>query len=244
MNEKKSFWKKLVHILKKLLMTTFIFVILFCLWGRVCTAPIVIIDKIDDLKQIREIINTNLIKEVDSYIKSYAPESMLSAEQLVGLCDMFQFDLKLAMSQAHIESHFGTKGRAVETNSVFNVGTYDNGRIMYTYNEPNESIEPYISLMKNYYLVDTINVDNLLYNKFVNYKGKRYSTSKLYEKKLIEIMDVISNQTDIDRLLSKRQECDSLIKALEPKKQINVEPQIYFAFNNIYRSIDLNTENY
>ena len=235
MNERKLFWKIFVYRLIKILMTSLLVVIMFFSFSKVCIAPNeVFVDKKFIFKQIREMINNSLSKEVDLYIKKYAPESILSANQLVEICDMFEFDLKLGMAQGHLESHFGTRGRAAETNSVFNVGTYDDGRVLYTYEEPNESIEPYVFLVKNYYLVDSTSVDDLLYDRFVNFKGKRYSTSRSYERKLLKIMDIISQETDIDRLLSQRKDCDDSVRVLMgyPEKRKEIESQYYLTDNN------------
>ena len=59
-----------------------------------------------------------------------------------------------------VESHYATKGTAKKTNSVFNVGAYDghsarkqikNG---FGYDNPNDSIEPYLILITSNYLVN------------------------------------------------------------------------------------------
>jgi flagellum-specific peptidoglycan hydrolase FlgJ len=123
-------------------------------------------------------------------MKSIAPTEKLNAALLVELCSKYEIDITLVIAQAILESHIGTKGRAVETNSVWNVGTYDNGVIHYTYSHPNESIEPYLKLVKERYLIkitargDTLQreVKNLIADRgYVNYQGKRYATNPTYE---------------------------------------------------------------
>lgn len=142
-----------------------------------------------------------LVSQVDAYIKKYAEDSKLSAERLVEICDLYVFDLKLVLAQGHLESHFGTKGKAAKTNSVFNVGTYDDGTILYRYKNPNLSIEPYVQLLKTRYLTrDKTEVDLLQWNKFRDINGKRYASCRSYEQRLTEIISIVSQTTDIDSL--------------------------------------------
>lgn len=143
--------------------------------------------------KVREYSEEKLIQEVDTYIKSIAPTTKLNSTMLVRLCGQYQIDLTLVIAQAILESHLGTKGMAAQTNSVWNVGTYDNGKIHYTYKDPNESIEPYLRLIKERYLIkitaqgDTLQreIRSLIADRgYVNYEGKRYATSPTYENLL------------------------------------------------------------
>ena len=104
---------------------------------------------VDELKtQMR----TLLVREVDNYINEQAPESELSPEYLVDKCIEYNTDIIFVLSQAILESHFGTRGKAAHTNSVWNVGTYDDGQILYTYETPDESLEPYLKLVNEKYI--------------------------------------------------------------------------------------------
>jgi flagellum-specific peptidoglycan hydrolase FlgJ len=145
------------------------------------------------ISKVRNYSEEKLIQEVDVYMKSIAPTEKLSATLLVQLCEKYEIDITLVIAQAILESHIGTKGRAAQTNSVWNVGTFDNGVIHYTYTSPNESIEPYLKLVKERYLIkitaqgDTLQRDigNLIADRgYVNYEGKRYATSPTYENLL------------------------------------------------------------
>jgi flagellum-specific peptidoglycan hydrolase FlgJ len=120
-----------------------------------------------------------------------APETQLSGAELLALCDEYDMDLFFVLAQGQLESHFGTRGLASKTNSVFNVLAYD-GR---TYNQickngkyenPNHSIEPYIKLLKTKYLVNGRTVDDLLKN-FVDVSGHRYASDPKYERTLRSI---------------------------------------------------------
>jgi hypothetical protein len=93
---------------------------------------------------------------------------------------------------------------AAKTNSVFNVGTYDNGTILYTYKDPNHSVEPYMRLLRTKYLVGK-EISNLLNESFVDINGKRYATNITYEEKLINICDKIEARTKIDSLIQVRE---------------------------------------
>ena len=147
-----------------------------------------------ETKQIKQ----NLINEVDNYIKNYSPTSKLSGKELVETCLKYNFDITLALAQAQLESYFGTKGTAKRTNSVFNVGTFDDGTILYRYSHPNYSIKPYITLMKTRYLVrDKTPQDLLEPQGFVNYYGKRYASLKVYEDRVKLIYNRIMDSTKI-----------------------------------------------
>jgi len=148
-----------------------------------------------------DIIYKSLISEVDKYIFGYAPSTKLLPLTFIDVCKKQNFDIVLAMSQAHIESHYGTKGIASRTNSVFNVGTYDDGTIKYRYSDPNHSVEPYTSLMnRNYLRQGKKAADILKYKAFVDYKGDRYASFKFYEYRVKGVYDDILDKTSIDEL--------------------------------------------
>lgn len=118
----------------------------------------------------------------------------LSPEKIVQACQETGFDLPLLLAQAHLESCFGTTNRARNTNSVWSVGSYDNGKNVCTYNSQDDSIMPYIKLMQANYLSNK-NVNDILQpGKFVNGIGKRYASDKNYENKVKSIRDKIIRQ--------------------------------------------------
>ena len=108
-----------------------------------------------------------LVDEVQNYINTVAPTSNLRACILVDACEKYNIEVKFALAQGEIESHFGTKGLASKTNSVWNVGAYDDhfySKIMgtYKYSHPNESIEPYLKLLYEKYLREFFNDPRLV----------------------------------------------------------------------------------
>ena len=142
--------------------------------------------------ELNEVIINN---EVDNLMKHVAKlngrENLLdlSAENIVSQCEKYNFPLPLLLAQAHIESHFGTTPRAQRTNSVFSVGSYDNGKNACIFNTKDESVEHYIKTMQNNYLNDKT-VDELLTpGNFVNGIGNRYSSNKNYEREVRKTMN-------------------------------------------------------
>lgn len=148
-------------------------------------------------------VRLNLENEIDNYINRYGKHSKLDTKLFLQQCMEYKFDIVLAMSQGHVESHFGTRGVATRTNSIFNVGAYDNGKIpkAYYYKNPNESIRPYLELMNTRYLVNGTTVTDLLQpRQFVNVNGKRYASAKNYERTIQLTYQRIKEETKIDSL--------------------------------------------
>lgn len=117
----------------------------------------------------------------------------LTPEALVTACEENNFSLPFTMAIANLESCFGQTPRSKRTNSVFSVGSYDNGKNVCTYSTPDESITPFINLIKTDYLQDgekTIG-DLLTTNGFVNMNGHRYASNKKYEGQVKSIMNRI-----------------------------------------------------
>ena len=139
------------------------------------------------------------VNAVKKYMKAaaenqgYNPEDIkLSPEAMVLAADENDFDLPFLLAQAHLESCFGLTPRARKTNSVFSVGCYDNGKNVCKYSTQDDSIVPYINLIKNDYLVDGKTIENLLQKgKFVNAINKRYASDPYYEGKVKNIRNRI-----------------------------------------------------
>ena len=145
-----------------------------------------------------------LVDEVQNYINTVAPTSNLRACILVDACEKYNIEVKFALAQGELESHFGTKGLASKTNSVWNVGAYDGhtfSKIMnYKYSHPNESIEPYLKLLYERYL--TYETEEGLLKNFVDYNDNRFASDESYEERLRYKYKYISNNTQIDSLTS------------------------------------------
>lgn len=146
-----------------------------------------------------------LVDEVQNYINTVAPTSDLRACALVDACEKYNIEVKFVLAQGELESHFGTKGLASKTNSVWNVGAYDGhsySKIMnaYKYSHPNESIEPYLKLLYERYL--TCETEEGLLKNFVDYNDNRFASDKSYEERLRYKYKYISNNTQIDSLNS------------------------------------------
>ena len=143
-----------------------------------------------------------LVDVVDSYIKEVAPSSIMNGIAFVNKCDEYNMNLFFVMAQAQVESAFATKGLGQKMNSAFNVKAYDGkgSKYMDKYHHPDESIEPYIVLIKNDYMGDSKTEMDLMDN-YVNFEGKRYATNPDYEammlstyKKLIDRYDKVYDE--------------------------------------------------
>lgn len=147
---------------------------------------------------------SELVKEVKVYIDSVAPTSNLTGYAIVDYSEKYDLDIKFVLAQAQIESHFGTTGMALKTNSVFNVGAYDsasydniNGK--FKYKHPDYSIEPYMQLLYKDYITGTKTELDLM-AKYVNKNGKRYSSNANYENDLFNLYKRIDKTTRITEL--------------------------------------------
>ncbi len=147
---------------------------------------------------------SDLVEEVKDYIDSIAPTSSLNGYAVVELCEKYDLDIKFVLAQGQLESHFGTTGMAIKTNSVFNVGAYDkltieqiNGK--YKYKHPDHSIEPYMKLLYKDYITGSKTELDLM-TKYVNKNGKRYSSNTNYERDMLNLYQKIDKETNISEL--------------------------------------------
>ena len=147
---------------------------------------------------------TSLTKEVQAYIDKIAPTSNVRGYAIVDECEKYGVDICFVLAQAELESHFGTKGLGSKFNNVFNVDVHDkvkgkkdmNDKYIYKY--PNESIEPYLQLLVNKYLVNKLESDLLV--KYVDINGARYASDVDYEAKLRSKYNSIVDNTNIVKL--------------------------------------------
>jgi hypothetical protein len=122
----------------------------------------------------------------------------LDPEQLVKICDENDFSLPFTMAIANLESCFGANKRAQKTNSVFSVGSWDNGENKHFYSDPNESIQPFIDLIKKDYITGEKSLEDLLKkNSFVNRNGDRYASLGNYESQVKSIINRITRMYPI-----------------------------------------------
>lgn len=144
-----------------------------------------------------------LCDEVQKYINSVAPSSNLRGYAIVEECEKYNIDIKFVLAQGELESHFATKGIGGKLNNVFNIGVFDGLTVNqiecnYKYDYPNQSIRPYLDLLKRNYLVNKTEED--LLTKFVDINGNRYALDTHYESKLKDKYVYIKMHTSIDSL--------------------------------------------
>ena len=146
-----------------------------------------------------EIARDQLAIEVDNYISSVAPKANIDPYLMIDLCSEYGVDIRFVLAQGQVESHFATKGTAAKTLSVFNVGAYDGHsasrqcRNGFGFSDPNESIEPYLKLITNEYMVNGKTESDLMKN-YVNGLGMRYASNPRYESMLRSVYKRISNR--------------------------------------------------
>lgn len=117
----------------------------------------------------------------------------LTPEAIVTACEQNNFSIPFTMAIANLESCFGQTPRSKKTNSVFSVGSFDNGKNYCVYDSPDKSIIPFINTIKSDYLQNgekSIN-DLLVPNGFVNGNGDRYASNTKYEREVKNIMNRI-----------------------------------------------------
>ena len=111
----------------------------------------------DNIELMYEGARADLVENIDFMIQEVAPTSCMNGLSLLRGCEEYDVDIFFVLAQAQLESHYGTRGLAARTNSVFNVFAYDghdydrinkNGK----YQHPDLSIEPYLKLLKEKYL--------------------------------------------------------------------------------------------
>ena len=127
-----------------------------------------------------------LVDAIDSYIREIAPSSVMNGIAFVNKCNEYNMDLFFVIAQAQVESSFATKGLGQKTNSAFNVKAYDGkgSKHMDKYHHPDESIEPYMILIKKYYMGDSKTEMDLL-NNYVDLNNKRYASNTDYETMML-----------------------------------------------------------
>lgn len=144
----------------------------------------------------------NLADEIEKYFSEVAPNTSVNALTIIDLTSEYNVDLLFVLSQGQIESHFATKGTAAKTNSIFNVGAYDghsadeqkkNG---FGFSHPDFSIEPYLKLLVNDYLVNGKTEMDLMTN-YVNKHDKRYASYKGYEAALLALYTKLNDETSL-----------------------------------------------
>ena len=131
--------------------------------------------------------------KVQAYIdKMSGGKSPLNASFFIRISEETQVPIQLILAQAAQESNFGTKGRAVRTKNMFNIGNYTEGDL-YPAGHPKNTMNSkfmnswekgayaYANIVKRDYLKDK-DMNELL-NSYVSDKG-RYAEDLNYEKKL------------------------------------------------------------
>ena len=125
----------------------------------------------------KDSVRTEFIQAVDKYITKLFPASRLTAHSLVTTCETYKFDIVFAMAQGQIESGFGTAGKDKRTNSAWDGRSVTAmNKLGLDFTHPDQSIEPYIVLVKTNYLGDKRTYNDLM-NRYVTLSGHRHESS-------------------------------------------------------------------
>jgi hypothetical protein len=146
---------------------------------------------------VRERMRVTLVSEVKTYIGKIAPDTKVKPSVIVDLCLEYNINITFVLAQGLLESHFGTKGMAIQTNSIFNVGTWDSKKVLCKYKDQNESIEPFLKLLTEDYLTRRTLKQLLNDGGYKNKNGHRYAASPTYEASLRATMMSIYQETNI-----------------------------------------------
>lgn len=154
----------------------------------------------DNMDLMYEGARAELVRNIDLIIRENAPTTCVNGLAILKGCEKYDVDLFFVLAQGQLESHFGTKGMASKTNSVFNVFAYDGhdynkinkkGK----YSHPDQSIDPYLYLLVSRYMCDGKTEQDLMVS-FVDGNGSRYASSESYESSLVNIYNTyINNET-------------------------------------------------
>ena len=172
---------------------------------NVPTNPIVQVATTDTVTNPSDSIRSELVRQTDTYISQKFPKSKLTGEALVMACEKHDFDICFALAQAEIESGLGTAGKARRTNSPWNVGAWDGrsaqtmNRLGYGYSHPDQSIEPYIELVKTKYLGTKRTIHDLM-RQYTTLSGHRYASDPNYERSLRSTYQRICTKTTLREL--------------------------------------------
>lgn len=153
-----------------------------------------------------------LAVEVHEYISTIAPRAEIDPYILIDLCTEYDIDVAFVMAQGQIESHYATAGTAKRTKSIFNVGAYDGHsaarqcRNGFGFEDPNDSIEPYLILLTSDYLVNGKTINDLMTN-YVNYLGMRYASNRKYESQLKSVYNKIYRNPEFRIAYEEYKEC-------------------------------------
>lgn len=150
-------------------------------------------------------LKADVTAEMQHYIDSVTPYSNLRAYAIIEECERYNVDPIFVLTQGEIESHFGTKGLGSKLNNVFNIGVFDGAtaetvKKKYQFVYPNESIEPYLELLFERYLVNKTEQD--LMNKYVDINGKRYASNPDYENIFKSKYKYICDNTNLETKIS------------------------------------------
>ncbi len=146
--------------------------------------------KIAEMQNTANQLKDSLINEVDKYICSVAPRSKMTAHNIVNRCIETEYDISLLLSQAHLETRFGSCG----SHNVF-------GIVGKRYKHPDHAVSDYIKLMTSKYIINRT-PEELIRSNFSmeNNRKAKYAGNPNYGKEIGAIRKNIINNTVIHNI--------------------------------------------
>ena len=118
---------------------------------------------------------------------------------------------------------------------------YDDGQILYRYVNANASLEPYLKLVNDKYLIEVTTKGDTIFKDlhhlvedrgYTNYDGRRFASARGYENGMRKLMVQIDMQTSIgfyQDILNL--EPHELIALFGPAEQDELDPEKFYALN-------------
>lgn len=151
-------------------------------------------DSVKSLSDSLDEVKSQIIFEVDSYIKNVSKRSRMTGNTIVEECLEKDFDIPLLLAQAHQETRFAAGGGR---NNVFGI---HNKR----YSHPDHSVSDYIKLMKSWYIIDRTPEELIASNfSMENNRKAKYATDPSYGKVIGKFRNRIIEETQINELTDK-----------------------------------------
>lgn len=140
------------------------------------------------------------VDKIQNIINRYSNgKSPLTANDYIEVSKSTGVPVDLLLAQGIQESNFGTKGRAVRTRNVGNVGNTDDGTATYQ-NSWKAGLQRQATLLKNEYKVqDSSDIQRLVSNDFVRpVRGGRYASDPNYGSSIGKLLNTLHGKKVYD----------------------------------------------
>lgn len=140
-------------------------------------------------------VNSNMDEaKIQGIINNYSKDAPIGAKDYIKASQETGVPIDALLTQGAIESNFGTKGAAVSTKNIGNVGNTDSGALEYQ-KSFYDGILRQANLLKNEYNYEGgFTADKFIENNFTRPRGGRYATDPNYGKNYSSVLKSIRNK--------------------------------------------------